>query len=100
MNKFEKIIKKKHHLIVEESDVIGVLTILDDIKQNSEFHNNLKLEIGKCGCDMIDLWYIECEFAIDQWRKFIEILNDFDYELVLGANEYYYVKEKAERKEK
>ena len=94
MKKFESIMKKRRHLIVDESDVIGVLTILDDIKHNSDLNNNLKMEIGKCGCDCIDSWFIEFEATTDQWRKFIDTLNDYDYELVLGANEYYYVKEK------
>lgn len=100
MNKIENIMKQRRNMIVEEADVIGVLIILDDIKHKSEIHTQLKMEIGKCRCDSSDAWFIECEMANDQWRKFIEVLNDFDYELVLSSYEYYYIREKVERKEK
>ena len=99
MKKLENVICKNHRRIVEEADVIGVLTIIDDIKQKSDFHNGLKMEIGRCGtCEREygDYWFVECRFTNDQWRKFIKALNDYDYSLVLSTYEYYYVKEKVE----
>ena len=96
MNKLKGIMQKRRHLFVKEADVIGVLIILDDIKQNNVFHKGLKMEIGKCGGEGNDTWLIECVFTNKLWRKFIEALNDYDYNLVLSPYEYYYVKEKVE----
>lgn len=99
MKKLDNVIWKNHRLIVEEQDVIGVLTIIDDIRQRSNCHINLKMEIGKCGTcgsEKGDYWFVECRFTNDQWRKFIKALNDYDYSLVLSTYEYYYVKEKVE----
>lgn len=96
MEKFKGIMQKRRHLFVTEIDMLGVLLVLDSIKQESIFHQGLKMEIGKCGDIESDTWLIECKLTNEQWREFIKELNSYDYDLVLTQCEFYYVKERKE----
>lgn len=96
-NLFENIVQKGRHVIVKEKNVMTVLKVLTDIKQKSKFHTGMSMEIGNCKwTDDPDAWFMQFTSTTGQWRKFITVLKEQGYTLVLDDNDRYYVKKGAE----
>lgn len=64
---FEKIVIKRHYLILEEKDVTKTLSV---INRQSTLFINQKMAVGNCGwADETTKWFIHFDASESQWKK-------------------------------
>jgi hypothetical protein len=98
INLIEENRKMRHHVIVEEKELLKFLKVLDAISQESKRGVLLMdMEIGNCGWkDRPNCWYVFFDLANKHWRSLITILDKLEYGLVLGKDANLYLAKRVE----
>lgn len=96
INLFSIFVKKRHALIVDESDVMTTLKVLDEISHKSRFHIITGMEIGNCGwSNDPTAWFIHYDATAKQWRSVIEKFEQMNYQIVLKQDERFHLNKKG-----
>lgn len=97
MSKFsDYFVKRRHRLILDDSDILTMLKVLDDIKRESRFYIAMDMEIGNCGwADEPEKWFMFFDETNKQWKSTIAKLNAIGYQLVLNEMDKFYLVKKG-----
>lgn len=93
----DKILVKRHKLIVAEKDVMVILRNIDDVNHGSKFRTFTSMEI--CRCDDIpdrSAWSLSFRLTNAKWKRLIRVLKESKRNIVLDENDRYYLVSKVE----
>jgi hypothetical protein len=77
----DKLVVKRHYLIVEGRDVLETLGV---VNEHRVFYINQKLAVGECGWAQYPTkWFIHFDASDDQWASIIGHLHNKGFELVI-----------------
>ncbi len=89
-------VKRRHHLILDESSIVTMLKVLDETKRESKFRILMDMEIGNCGwMDEPEKWFMFFEVTNKQWKTVITKLSAIDFQLVLDEQDYFHLEKKG-----
>lgn len=89
-------VKRRHYLILDESNVMSMLKVLDEVNRETRFRVLMDMEIGNCGwSDEPNMWFMHFTETNKQWKSTIAKLNAIDFEVVLTEKDHFHLKKKG-----
>lgn len=87
LNLLKNLRKRRHDLIVEESDIMSVLRVFDSINRNCRFDILMNMEIRNC-CLVKEptKWFISFESRDYKWKTIIKELGKKHFYIILKEN--------------
>lgn len=92
MKIIDNVVAKRHHLIVEEKDVMSLLKVFDNVNRSSRLVHTMNMEIGNCGwANEPTKWFIRFDTTDRKWKKILAELSHINRKLVLKEDNKFYL---------
>lgn len=92
MKKFDNVIAKRRHVIVDEKDMMSVLKVLDGAFHKGRMAIHANMEIGNCGWSgEPNKWFIQFDATDRKWKYIIAEMSHINRKIVLKEDNRFHL---------
>lgn len=79
-NLIDKLVIKRHYIVTNEWNVLGLIRLINDRCNSCSKH---RLVAGNCGWKDMNKWFVHFSCTDEQWRSIIDQLHKEEFELIV-----------------